>query len=60
MRTPDGLHVVHIVCLDIRMILPPVGTEGPVYWFRGKASSPENKRDAANRAGPDPRKKRGP
>lgn len=58
MRTPDGRHIVHIVCLDIIIILPPVGEEKPFLWFRGHAGSAANRRDAANRRGEEkPRRK---
>lgn len=43
------LNVLHIKCLDVRIILPAPGKPGPVYWFRGSASSLENRRDAAAR-----------
>ncbi len=57
MKTPGGLHVVHIECLDVRIILPPLGEEGPIFWFRGKADSPGNRKDAANRKESRSRKK---
>jgi len=60
MKTPDGRHVVHIVCLDVRIILPPPGEEGPFFWFRGHAASPGSRKDAANRRDEKPRRKKNP
>ncbi len=58
MRIPDSLNVVRILCLDVRIILPPVGHEHPCYWFRGSSDSPENRKDVENRKVGDRRRKK--
>ena len=61
MKTPDGRHVVHIECLDVRIILPLPGADGPILGVRGQAGSAGNKRDAKNRrTRPEPREKKKP
>jgi hypothetical protein len=60
MKTPDGRHIVHIVCLDVRIVLPLPGEEGPLFWFRGHSGSRGDRRDAANRRDEKSRRKKNP
>ncbi len=57
MKEKGGPDVVYIEALDVRIILPPPGREGPIFWFRGRADSRGNRKDAANRRIPDGKKK---